>query len=148
MEDLCKGNKLNCRASDPCKIECDAKTTCSSGATVNGMSSTDVTVLCDQHDSCKGIMYSICWLLKLFLNHKDLNTFGVAVEDAYLFAKAVLRVKVSELSMFQDLLHLNAMDIVQLMFHRHSQSQCPLLQSHQQHQRHRVMYKQHSLTAT
>ena len=55
MEDLCKGNTLNCRASDPCKIECDAKATCSSGATVNGMSSTDVTVLCDQHDSCKGM---------------------------------------------------------------------------------------------
>merc|ERR1712176_113493 len=57
-EDICKEERLYCRAGTPCEILCDAKATCSSGTILYADTATDVTLLCGAEDSCKDIRVS------------------------------------------------------------------------------------------
>jgi len=50
---ICNDHTLTCREGDPCVIHCDAQSSCMSGTIVDGSLATDVTVICNEADSCK-----------------------------------------------------------------------------------------------
>eukprot|EP01084_Bolivina_argentea_P250989 420760_1 len=58
--DICKESTLNCRANDPCQIQCTATTSCSSGTKINAATATNVTIICQEEDSCVDSIYIMC----------------------------------------------------------------------------------------
>ncbi len=53
-KDMCKDATLSCRPNDSCTIHCTGAAACSGSTVINGSSATDVTLICDETDACKG----------------------------------------------------------------------------------------------
>ena len=51
--DICKSQKLACRAGDACEIHCSGRASCSDGTIIDATTATDVTINCLATDSCK-----------------------------------------------------------------------------------------------